>query len=685
MRHAFLLMLAISVCACSGNVEKNKVATVPHNRTIHNPVFGAKSMASAFLSIDSVEITDSLTRLYMTYANQGFKISPESYIVANGKKLKIISADSIDIHSDSFVSPKKGQDSFSFILNFQDVDSTVQTIDFIEGEDSYYFKLWDIALNDESASQVRSRAEVPSEIVQEAYSTEDDGEGLDKQDFVVGNATIVGRFYGYHPDAMEIKNVTAFYGGKLQALRSYNAPITDDGLFSLTIPVTHKHQNVLMELGQIMIGQIYVACDDTVFVNIDLIKAIDNLPKDKDNAFAKATYYSGADAELNNCDFSLIGDFSMLGMDQRKYRSIMRGMSLDEYKKYIMGILDEKLKQVNALSVNAFEIGQKPMTRKIREMYNVKLRDNAAHLLFDYKHYLGSFDSEGEKYKPDADYYSFIKDLSLSDDVYMYHSSFDKLIYRVASDLVTGVEYTFLKPQYDVTRTDGDSLIVERRLSKTEQKVRKLIEDDFGMDSQKIFESQEAMNLFKTDHWTDEYEHINDTGMAIIRKMSNPNYLKFAENINNGVYDIVDTKSYWNHAENETKTDSLFVELIQDHKGKVVHIDFWSDNCGPCFRLVSEMKDAEKDLPMDSIAFVYVCDSKRTPQNVYERQCAEWGNANYRIDISMLNMLYSKFGFSGFPNGLIINKKGQIIKRFHAYRSGGAEIIKSILLEEAYK
>lgn len=685
MKHIVLFAFAVLVCGCTSTTTTKPTTIVPHNRTIEKPVFGAKSLSSAYLSIDKVEITDTLTRLYMTCRGTKFKISPKSYIVANGEKLNIISADSIDIYSESYISPKDEQKGVGFILNFQDVDSTVHTIDFIEGEEDGYFKIWDIALTDETSEQIKQLSEVPYEIISKAKNVVDDGKELDKQCNVDGYATVIGKFYGYHQGAMSVYDVKLLSSGKFMLPKMYSTSILNDGSFSITIPVSQKHQRALLEVGQFVIGDLLVACDDTVSVYIDLKGAFDNISTNSENAFVGAVYYLGANAELNNCDYSLIGDFSMMGMDKRKYKNIIRGMTLEEYKEYIMNLLDEKIKQVNKIDISVNEIEQRPLTSKVKEMYNIKLRYNAADLLFYYQHYLGSFDSEGNKYKPDVNYYSFIREFALSDKAYLYYFSWDEKIYSVASSLITGKDYPSIKPQYNVVSNEGDSLTVERKMSKTEQKIRSLIKEKFGIEDESFFESHEVKQFLRRDPLTEGFIHINDTAMAVIRNMSDPYFLKHAENINSGIYENIDRRTYWKHFENESINDSLFVELIKDYKGKVLHIDFWSATCGPCYRLISEMKEAEKNLPMDSIVFIYICDNIQTSESVYKKQSEEWGNTNFRIDITMRDLLYAKFGFAGNPAGVIVNKEGQVVKQYNYYSTNCVQIIKTILLEEAYK
>ncbi|MBQ4230248.1 MAG: hypothetical protein II671_01725, partial [Salinivirgaceae bacterium] len=70
----------------------------------------------------------------------------------------------------------------------------------------------------------------------------------------------------------------------------------------------------------------------------------------------------------------------------------------------------------------------------------------------------------------------------------------------------------------------------------------------------------------------------------------------------------------------------------------------------------------------------------------YKKHCEKFGNTHYRLSTDTFYMVYKKLGFSqGYPHGAIINKKGQIIKKYKAYYSNGQERIKNILIEEAAK
>ena len=71
MKLLFPIAAVAILCACTRTAPKNEQSAEPvfppHNRTIENPVYGAKSVSTANINIEKVEITDSLTKLFMLW------------------------------------------------------------------------------------------------------------------------------------------------------------------------------------------------------------------------------------------------------------------------------------------------------------------------------------------------------------------------------------------------------------------------------------------------------------------------------------------------------------------------------------------------------------------------------------------------------------------------------------------
>ena len=696
MRTLFPIAAVAILCACTRTAPKNEFVYPPHNRTIESPVYGAKSVATHKTKIDKIEITDTLMRLYIS--NLGFyKLTPESYIVANGQKLKLQSVDTMDIYSGTPTAPQNKENSTQYILNFQDIDSTVQAIDFLDTD----IKYWNIALNDNAAARIKNESEVPDSIVREALTVSNDTTGLEEQGLMDGFATVTGKIYGYHPQALGQNHgeyrIIILTGGLIINIDYYNSLIADDGSFEVTIPVGQKYQKALVEIGSKTLGEIYIACNDTVRVSIDMKKAIENADSktnsldgdNGDNAFRKATYFTGANTEINNCDYSIIDDFRLVDMYQA-HKSEMAGMTPNEYREYILGIYHSKLNEVYSANLNSTEIGKQPLNQKVKELYEMRLRNNAISILGEYERFTWKWEygKQQEKFEPDINYYSAVKDLITDDNKsLLYGYSTIGYAYKVVCKSVIGDKSNYITPKFDVVSKDGEPIAVERRLSKTEKYINKQLKDVFGITNPLFFDARVANNYIRKNHFTGEYYHLNDTALAIMSTLSDPYFRQHAEDINNGMLDFHfhDPKSYWQHTYGEPKADSLFVELIKDFEGKVLYINFWSNATlsWPCSPY--NLKSIENDLPMDSIVFINICDNKNTPKDVFTKQSETCGNTNYRLDMYALNVLYDKFGFSGWPNSLIVNKKGQVLKKYKGASSDGMNIIKSILLEEAAK
>ncbi len=692
MKHIIPIIVIAVLCACTNNTTKNDEPSYPpHNRTIENPVYGAKSVATHKTKIDKIEITDTLTRLYIS--NLGFfKLTPESYIVADGQKLKLLSTDTIDIYSGT---SQNNERNLQFVLNFQDVDSIVQTIDFLDTD----IKIWNIALNDKASAKIKRETEVPVDVVREARTVSNDTVGLEEQGFMDGFATIIGKIYGYHPLALGEKHgeyrIYILTGGLMISKEQYSAQIADDGSFELKIPVGQKYQRSLVGIGSKTVGEIYIACNDTVQISIDMKKAIENADSktnsldgdNGDNAFWKATYFTGANTEINNCDYSIIGDFSLAYIYQA-FKNEMAGMTPDEYRDHILGIYQSKLNEVYSANLNSTETDKVPINQKLKELYEMKLRANALSILSEYERFTWKWEygKQREKFEPDINYYSAVKDLITDDSKSLFYDySTIGYAYNAICESVTGIKHNYIAPKFDVVSKDGEPIAVERNLSKTEKAINKQLKDIFGITNPVYFETKAAKGFIRKNLTTGEYYHLNDTALAVMRTLSDPYYLQHAENINNGMFDFHDPKSYWQHTPGEPKADSLFVELIKDFEGKVLCLHFWCEGtisfpCSP-----GDLKSIENELPMDSIVFINICDDKNTRETVFAKQCETWGNTNYRLNIYMLNVLYDKLEFSGWPNSLIVNKKGQIVKKYKGTGSDTQNSIKATLLEEAAK
>ena len=157
MRHFFLTLTAMVLLPL----------TMLAQRTIENPVVGARSMGTCTgLFIEKIELANDATKLFLIYYH-GMKDNPFRYasgttLRSGDKQWKLISADGIKL--DDWVYPKDdGEFITRFVLNFEPIDKSLETIDFMESDDINSFILFDIALTDKAAEKIKSKITVPDE------------------------------------------------------------------------------------------------------------------------------------------------------------------------------------------------------------------------------------------------------------------------------------------------------------------------------------------------------------------------------------------------------------------------------------------------------------------------------------------------------------------------------------------
>jgi peroxiredoxin len=116
---------------------------------------------------------------------------------------------------------------------------------------------------------------------------------------------------------------------------------------------------------------------------------------------------------------------------------------------------------------------------------------------------------------------------------------------------------------------------------------------------------------------------------------------------------------------------------IDQYKGKVVVLNFWTENCGPCMAEMPELAELAKilkDRPDTALVTINVDDDVKTAiakAKAEIRKNSEWVSAkgDEELPFSVLNdpdktVVKGKFGTTLYPETWIIDKNGVIRARF---------------------
>jgi thiol-disulfide isomerase/thioredoxin len=114
-------------------------------------------------------------------------------------------------------------------------------------------------------------------------------------------------------------------------------------------------------------------------------------------------------------------------------------------------------------------------------------------------------------------------------------------------------------------------------------------------------------------------------------------------------------------AENTPGIDILN-QLLKANKGKVIYIDCWASWCGPCLMEMPYSRKLMYELKDEAVEFVFLCFN--SPKEAAQKKVKELqlGGTHYFLDVDQSNYLQKTFAFSSFPNYLLIDKNGQIVK-----------------------
>ncbi len=119
------------------------------------------------------------------------------------------------------------------------------------------------------------------------------------------------------------------------------------------------------------------------------------------------------------------------------------------------------------------------------------------------------------------------------------------------------------------------------------------------------------------------------------------------------------------------KATEIFRNIIKNHPGKVLFVDFWATTCGPCrsgIEATANLRKKYKDHP--EFQFIYITGDKDSPEGDYKQYVEKHlkGEASYYVSDTEFNYLRQLFHFNGIPHYELVEKDGSIsFKDVHTY------------------
>lgn len=260
--------------------------------------------------------------------------------------------------------------------------------------------------------------------------------------------------------------------------------------------------------------------------------------------------------------------------------------------------------------------------------------------------------------KDSSAYFSFVENLEDKIDNSIVMSGYFK-----TSEQYVSYQLTILKRKYHQQIEKKDTVV-------------DLMIDDLFSSTRNNYLAQFSLRTFlnislntnKTD-WIDNYSELINTKIndSFLRNNLQEHYDRINEFNNNPKRFSDAILSSENIELNNRMTvqpgneKNTVKELIEANPGKVIYVDFWAPWCPPCLHNMQYSKQLIADFKNKDVEVAFICINSK--KDLWREKVNELniGGQHIFCDEETTRSIRQRFGFSGIPYYLLINKEGVIV------------------------
>lgn len=104
-------------------------------------------------------------------------------------------------------------------------------------------------------------------------------------------------------------------------------------------------------------------------------------------------------------------------------------------------------------------------------------------------------------------------------------------------------------------------------------------------------------------------------------------------------------------------------EIVAEHKGHIVFVDFWATWCGPCLKGMKEMESVKDELKERGVDYIYITDTSSNTKE-WMKHISQHAGDHYIVPKEKMGAMQIPDYDNAIPHYLIYDREGQFVKAF---------------------